>query len=68
MVADQLVPNIAIMVKQEIPAQTRRVDEASPIPDLFIDQLTVEAFYALLEDADLHDVFEEFIVPAKPHD
>ena len=52
----------------KFPAQTRHVDEASPIPELFIDQLTVEAFYALLEDADLHDVFEEFIVPAKPHD
>jgi hypothetical protein len=31
-------------------------------------QVTVEAFYELLEGADLDEVFEEFIVPRKPHD
>jgi hypothetical protein len=58
------------MIKQEIPAHLRHSDEASPIPDLsmeHLDRLTLEAFYALLEDVDLHEVFEEFVVHAKPH-
>ena len=32
-----------------------------------LDRPTLEAFYALLEDVDLKEAFEEFIVPAKPH-
>ena len=32
-----------------------------------MSQVTVDAFYALLEDADLDEAFEEFIAPAKPH-
>jgi len=36
------------------------------IPDPLAVQVTVEAFYELLEDVDLDEVFEEFIVPAKP--
>jgi hypothetical protein len=58
------------MIKQEIPARRRHSDEASPIPDLsmeHLDRLTLEAFCALLEDVDLHKVFEEFVVHAKPH-
>ena len=32
-----------------------------------MDQVTVEGFYELLEDVDVYQAFEEFIVPAKPH-
>jgi len=32
-----------------------------------LDYLTLEAFFALLEDVDLHEAFEEFVVHAKPH-
>jgi hypothetical protein len=32
-----------------------------------LDRLTLEAFYALLADIDLHEVFEEFVVHARPH-
>jgi len=52
------------MVKQEHLPQGARVD---PSPDPSMSQVTVDAFYALLEDADLDEVFEEFIAPAKPH-
>ena len=31
-----------------------------------LDYLTLEAFFALLEDIDLPEAFEEFVVKAKP--
>lgn len=65
-VADQAASKVAMMVKQENAPQMPNV-EYSPIPDPSMSQLTVDAFYALLEDVDLDEVFEEFIVPAKPH-
>jgi len=32
-----------------------------------MERLTLEAFLELLEDVDVDEVFEEFIVPSKPH-
>ena len=49
------------MVKQENLPQGAPV-QPSPDPG----QVTVDAFYALLEDVDLDEAFEEFIVPTKP--
>jgi len=53
---------------QETPAPTDHVEESSSVPDPSIVQATVEAFSELLEGEDLEAVFEEFIVPRKPHD
>ena len=53
---------------QETPAPTDQGEQSSSVPDPLKVQVTVEAFYELLEGADLDDVFEEFIVPRKPHD
>jgi hypothetical protein len=52
------------MVNQENLPQGAPVQ---PSPDPSMSQVTVDAFYALLEDVDLDEVFEEFIVPTKPH-
>jgi len=52
---------------QETPAPTDHVEEPSPVPDPLTVPVTVEAFYKLLEGANLDEVFEEFIVPRKPH-
>ena len=60
----QAVPKVSTMVKQEHLPQGAPVE---PSPDPSMSQVTVDAFYALLEDADLDEVFEEFIAPAKPH-
>ena len=51
---------------QETPAPTDPVEEASSVPDPLMPQVTVEAFYELLEGADLDEVFEEFIVLRNP--
>jgi hypothetical protein len=51
---------------QQVPA-THPVEDASSVPDPLMDQVTVEGFYELLEDVDVYEAFEEFIVPAKPH-
>jgi hypothetical protein len=58
---------VAIMVRQENSSQGSP-GESSPTPtaDASRSQVTVDAFYALLEDVDLDEAFEEFIVPAKP--
>ena len=53
---------------QETPAPTDHVEGSSSVPAPSIVQVTVEAFYELLEGEDLDEVFEEFIVPRKPHD
>jgi hypothetical protein len=51
---------------QQVPTPTHPLEETSSVPDPSAVQVTAEAFYALLEDVDLNEVFEEFIVPAKP--
>lgn len=51
---------------QQVPAPTHPVEKASSAPDPLAAQVTVEAFYELLEDVDVYEVFEEFIIPAKP--
>lgn len=62
--AHQAASKVAIMVKQENLPQGAPVQ---PSPDPSMSQVTVDAFYALLEDVDLDEAFEEFIVPTKPH-
>ena len=49
---------------QQIPTPTEPVGEASSLPDPSAAQVTVDAFYELLEDVDLDEVFEDFIIPA----
>ena len=51
---------------QQLPTPTDSVGEASSVPDPSAVQVTVDAFYDLLEDVDMYEVFEEFIIPAKP--
>ena len=54
------------MVKQQVPVQTHQTDEAPRDLEPSME-LTFEAFLELLEDVDVDEVFEEFIVPTKPH-
>jgi hypothetical protein len=51
---------------QQVPAPTHPVEAASFVPDPLAVEVTVESFYELLEDADVDEVFEEFIIPARP--
>ena len=51
---------------QQIPTPPDPVGEASSLPDPSAVQVTVDAFNELLEDVDVYEVFEEFIIPAKP--
>jgi hypothetical protein len=51
---------------QQVPAPTQPAEEASSVPDPLAVQVTVEAFYELLKDIDVDQVFEEFIIPARP--
>ena len=51
---------------RQVPAPTQPVEQASSLPDPLAAQVTVEAFYELLEDVDVDEVFEEFIIPTKP--
>ena len=49
---------------EQIPTPTEPVVETSSLPDPSAAQVTVDAFYELLEDVDLGEVFEDFIIPA----
>ena len=51
---------------QEIPAKPRPATQSAPDPGRPQDEVTVESFYNLLDDEDVDEAFEDFIVPAKP--
>jgi len=51
---------------QQVPA-VHPVEDAPAVPDPFMGLVAVEGFYELLEDVNVYEAFEEFIVPAKPH-
>jgi hypothetical protein len=51
---------------QEIPAKPRPATQSAPDPSRPQDEVTVESFHKLLDDEDVDEAFEDFIVPAKP--
>jgi hypothetical protein len=63
-------PRMTIIGKEVVQTSSRPAEEAAPeavpLPEQAMDDVTVETFFALLEDADLHEVFADFIVPATP--